>query len=60
MKLAIHNSKTGFHPRWIKYCEVNNIPYKLVDCYDTNIIENLKNFMGLICLIPIRSIMVKT
>ena len=47
MKLAIHNSKTGFHPRWIKYCEVNNIPYKLVDCYDTNIIENLKNCSAL-------------
>lgn len=42
MKIAIHNSNTGFHVRWIAYCKKNNIAYKLVDCYDTNIIEHLK------------------
>lgn len=43
MKIAIHNSEAGFHSRWIKYCEVNSIPFKVVDCFDTNIIENLKD-----------------
>ena len=47
MKLAIHNSKSGFHSRWIKYCELNSISYKLVDCYETNIMEKLKDCSGL-------------
>lgn len=43
MKIAIHNSKSGFHPRWMKYCEDNEIPYKIVDCYANNIIEQLND-----------------
>jgi glutathione synthase/RimK-type ligase-like ATP-grasp enzyme len=43
MKLAIHASKNGFPPRWIAYCETNNIPYKLVDCYHTDIIKHLED-----------------
>jgi glutathione synthase/RimK-type ligase-like ATP-grasp enzyme len=43
MIIAIHNSKNGFHPRWVDYCERNSIPYKLVDCYDNNIIEEIKD-----------------
>jgi glutathione synthase/RimK-type ligase-like ATP-grasp enzyme len=43
MKIAIQNSKIGFHPRWIKYCESNNIAYKIVDCYANDIIEQLKD-----------------
>ncbi len=42
MKLAIHNSSSGFHPRWINYCKKNKIPYKIVDCYHTDIIKQLK------------------
>lgn len=42
MKLAIHNSQTGFHPRWVDYCIDNNIDYKIVNCYANNIIEQLK------------------
>lgn len=42
MKIAIHNSKIGFHPRWINHCQENNIPYKIVDCYANDIIEELK------------------
>ncbi|MCF6222639.1 MAG: hypothetical protein L3J34_02810 [Flavobacteriaceae bacterium] len=41
--IAIHNSKTGFHPRWISYCKRKNIPYKLVSCYDNDIINQLKD-----------------
>lgn len=43
MKLAIHNSIYGFHPRWIEYCNKKNINYKLVNCYDNNIINDLKD-----------------
>lgn len=43
MKIAIHNSPIGFHPRWIIYCKENNISYKLVDCYNSNIIQELED-----------------
>lgn len=41
MKLAIHKSTSGFHPRWVEYCEINNISHKIVNCYSNNIIEQL-------------------
>ena len=41
--IAIHKFNTGFHPFWINYCIDNNIPYKLVDCYQDNIVEQLKD-----------------
>jgi len=43
MKIAIHNSNYGFHPRWIAYCEKNNLPFKQVNCSDNDIIEQLKD-----------------
>lgn len=42
MKIAIHNGG-GFSERWIAYCKGHNIPYKLVNAYDTNIIESVKD-----------------
>jgi hypothetical protein len=36
-----------FHFLWIEYCIEKNIPFKLVNCYDTNIIEDLE---GCSCL----------
>ena len=39
--IAIHHSKSGFSDRWIAYCEANNIPYKIVDCYRSDIINQL-------------------
>lgn len=33
----------GFHTRWIDYCERQNIPYKLVNCYATDIVDQLKD-----------------
>jgi glutathione synthase/RimK-type ligase-like ATP-grasp enzyme len=43
--IAIHNdiSEYLFQYRWIDYCKKNNIPFKLVNCYDNNIIEQLKD-----------------
>ena len=47
MKIAIHNTKGSFSDRWIAYCIKNNIPYKLVNCYDFDIITQLNNCSGL-------------
>mgnify|MGYP000854868240 CR=1 FL=1 len=41
MKIAIHNRPGSFSDRWIKYCMVNGLPYKVVDCYDNYIIDKL-------------------
>ena len=40
--IAIHHS-SGFAERWITYCEKNNIPYKLVNAYDNDIVSQLKD-----------------
>lgn len=40
--LAIHESQQGFSPRWIEYCDENDIPYKLVDCHANDIIRQLE------------------
>ncbi len=40
--IAIHNTgNKGFAPRWVSYCQQQNIPYKLVNAYDSNIVEQL-------------------
>ncbi len=41
MRIAIHNRLTGFHLRFKEYCERHGIPYKLVDCYRSDIVEQL-------------------
>lgn len=47
--IAIHNnpSEVIFHYRWIDYCQKNSIPYKLVNCYSDDIIDQLKDCSGL-------------
>ena len=44
MKIAIHHSKNSFSDRWIKYCQDNDIDYKLVNCYESDIINQLENY----------------
>ena len=39
--IAIHKS-SGFAERWITYCEKNNIAYKLVNAYDSDIVSQVK------------------
>ncbi len=46
--IAIHNSKQGFHPRWEHYCKEHNLPYKLVNCYATDIMSQLKGCKALL------------
>lgn len=48
MKIAIHPFEKGFSDSWIPFLEKNQIEYKLVNCYSSDIIENLK---GCDCLI---------
>lgn len=45
--IAIHNSNGGFHPRWIAFCEAQNIPFRLVNCYDNDLLEQIKDCTGL-------------
>jgi hypothetical protein len=44
IKIAIHHYEGDFSDRWIKYCLENNISYELVDCYQNNIVEVMKDF----------------
>lgn len=41
MKLAIHHKTEGYSQEWINYCERNNIDYKIVDGYASDIIQQL-------------------
>jgi glutathione synthase/RimK-type ligase-like ATP-grasp enzyme len=47
--IAIHQntSKHLFHFLWIDYCIQRNIPYKLVNCYDSDIVEQLSECSSL-------------
>jgi hypothetical protein len=47
MKLAIHERPGSFSDRWIEYCEINSIPYKIVDCYRSDILDQLSDCDGL-------------
>ncbi len=45
--IGIHNSTSGFHPRWVAYCEQQGIPFKRVDCYANDLIAQLRDCSGL-------------
>lgn len=45
--IAIHKSKADFSDRWVAYCDANNIAYKIVDCYQNNIIQQLQGCTAL-------------
>ena len=47
MKIAIHDQAGSFSVRWIKYCDENHVPYKLVNCYDSDIVAQLDDCKGL-------------
>jgi glutathione synthase/RimK-type ligase-like ATP-grasp enzyme len=47
MKIAIHYRKGSFSDRWITYCENKGVSYKLVNCYDSDIITQLSDCDGL-------------
>lgn len=43
MKIAIHKTNYGFDRMWIEYCQKKGIDYKIVNCYDNNIVEQLSD-----------------
>lgn len=43
MKLAIHHREGSFSDRWIAYCQKNNIEYKVVNAFDSDIIQQVKD-----------------
>lgn len=43
MKIGIHKIKGSFSDRWIAYCDRNNIFWKPVDCYQSDIIQQLSD-----------------
>lgn len=43
MQLAIHHRPGSFSDRWIAYCEKKSIPYKLVNAFDSDIVEQLSD-----------------
>ena len=47
MKIAIHDQAGSYSHRWIKYCDENQVQYKLVNCYDSDIISQLDDCQGL-------------
>lgn len=43
MKIGIHHQKGTFSDGWIAYCEKNDIPFKLVNCHQNDIIQQLED-----------------
>lgn len=43
MKIAIHHREGAYSDRWIKFCIEKSINYKIVNCYENDIIEQLKD-----------------
>jgi glutathione synthase/RimK-type ligase-like ATP-grasp enzyme len=41
--IAIHHRKNSFSDRWVQYCDQQGIPYKLVNCYDDDVLQQMKN-----------------
>jgi len=41
MKIGIHQTKGSFSERWIAYCEAKQIAWRPVDCYRSDIIQQL-------------------
>jgi glutathione synthase/RimK-type ligase-like ATP-grasp enzyme len=47
MKLAINHRPVSFSDRWIEYCEKFDIPYKIVNCFHSDIVSQLDGCDGL-------------
>lgn len=43
MKIAIHHRNGSFSDEWIKFCEQEKIPYKLVNAFDSDIINQVSD-----------------
>lgn len=45
--LAIHNRPGSFSDKWIEFCKKEKVSYKIVDCYSSDIIQQLNDCSGL-------------
>lgn len=43
MKIAIHHRQGSFSDHWIAYCEKQNIDYKIINAFDSDIVEQIKD-----------------
>lgn len=43
MRIGIHQTKNSFFERWVAYCKEKQIAYKVVNCYSSDIIEQLSD-----------------
>lgn len=41
--IGLQQTSNSFFQNWKAYCDKNNIPYKIVNCYDTDIIAQLED-----------------
>lgn len=46
--IAIHHRSGSFSEKWIQYCNNNRIQYKIVDCYESDIVDNLEGCRALL------------
>lgn len=46
--LAIHNSRGFFTERWISYCKSYGIPYRIVDCHQSDIVDQVAGCAALL------------
>jgi glutathione synthase/RimK-type ligase-like ATP-grasp enzyme len=47
-QLAIHHRQDSYSERWIAYCDTHSIPYRIVNCFGSDIIKQLASFSGLL------------
>ena len=43
MKIAIHHTPGSFSDRWIAYCKKQDIGYKIVNCYSSDIVAQIED-----------------
>ncbi|MEQ9100869.1 MAG: hypothetical protein RIF36_24370 [Imperialibacter sp.] len=48
MKLAIHQTNDSFSQRWMAYCQAKGIEHKTVDCYASDIVEQVSDCEALL------------
>lgn len=46
--IAIHNNENSFARGWIQYCDENGIRYKVVNCFDNDIIGQIQDCTALL------------
>ncbi len=46
--IAIHHTPRSFSERWIEYCDEHEINYRIVDCFSTDIIDQLRGYCALL------------